>query len=85
MRRLLIELLLLVKFFAILMAIFGIYVGNLWFPIIALFIYVGASEEEQSTKADIALGNVPSQRYYDKECGLCKSLHDSGRSGSAYI
>ena len=46
------------KFFAILIAIFGIFVGNLWFPLIALFIYVGASEEEQSTQADIALGNI---------------------------
>ena len=46
------------KFFAILMAIFGIYVGNLWFPLIALFIYVAASEEEQSTQADIALGDI---------------------------
>ncbi len=46
------------KFFAILMAIFGIFVGNLWFPLIALFIYVGASEEEQSTQADVALGNI---------------------------
>jgi Zn-dependent protease len=46
------------KFFAILMAIFGIFVGNLWFPLIALFIYVGASEEEQSTQANVALGNI---------------------------
>jgi CBS domain-containing protein len=46
------------KFFAILMAIFGIFVGNLWFPLIALFIYVGASEEEQSTQTDVALRNI---------------------------
>jgi CBS domain-containing protein len=46
------------KFFAILMAIFGILVGNLWFPLIALFIYVGASEEERSTRAEVTLENV---------------------------
>ena len=46
------------KFFAILMAIFGILVGNLWFPLIALFIYVGASEEEKSTQAEVALENI---------------------------
>ncbi len=46
------------KFFAILMAIFGIYAGNLWFPLIALFIYVGASEEERSTQAEVALENI---------------------------
>jgi Zn-dependent protease/predicted transcriptional regulator len=46
------------KFFAILMAIFGIIVGNLWFPLIALFIYVGASEEERSTQAEVALENI---------------------------
>ena len=46
------------KFFAILMAIFGILVGNLWFPLIALFIYVGASEEERSTQAEVTLENI---------------------------
>lgn len=46
------------KFFAIIMAIFGILVGNLWFPLIALFIYVGASEEEKSTQAEIALESI---------------------------
>lgn len=46
------------KFFAILMAIFGILIANLWFPLIALFIYVGASEEERSTRATITLENV---------------------------
>ncbi len=46
------------KFLAILMAIFGIYAGNLWFPLIALFIYVGASEEERSTQAEGALENI---------------------------
>jgi CBS domain-containing protein len=40
------------------MAIFGIFVGNLWFPLIALFIYVGASEEEQSTQTDVTLGSI---------------------------
>ena len=46
------------KFFAILMAIFGLYVGNLWFPLIALFIYVGASEEERSTQVEVTLENI---------------------------
>jgi Zn-dependent protease/CBS domain-containing protein len=46
------------KFFAILMAIFGILIGNLWFPLIALFIYVGASEEERATQASVTLENV---------------------------
>ena len=46
------------KFFAILMAIFGILVGNLWFPLIALFIYVGASEEERSTQVEFTLENI---------------------------
>jgi len=46
------------KFFAILMAIFGILIGNLWFPLIALFIYVGASEEERSTQAEVTLENI---------------------------
>lgn len=46
------------KFFAILMAIFGILVKNLWFPLIALFIYVGASEEERSTRAEVTLENI---------------------------
>lgn len=46
------------KFFAILMAIFGILFGSLWFPLIALFIYVGASEEERSTQAEVALENI---------------------------
>lgn len=46
------------KFFAILMAIFGILIANLWFPLIALFIYVGATEEERSTRATITLENV---------------------------
>jgi Zn-dependent protease len=46
------------KFFAILMAIFGILVSNLWFPLIALFIYVGASEEERSTRAEVTLENI---------------------------
>jgi len=35
------------KFLAVLMGILGILVGNLWLILIALFIYVGASEEEK--------------------------------------
>jgi Zn-dependent protease len=38
------------KVVAILMAIFGIYVGDLWFPLIALYIYGGASNEDRSTQ-----------------------------------
>jgi Zn-dependent protease len=38
------------KFVAILMAIFGIYVGNLWFPLIALYIYGGAANEDRSAQ-----------------------------------
>ena len=38
------------KFVAILMAIFGIYVGDLWLPLIALYIYSGASNEDRSTQ-----------------------------------
>ena len=38
------------KFVAILMAIFGIYAGDLWFPLIALYIYGGASNEDRSTQ-----------------------------------
>lgn len=36
------------KFFAILIAIFGIYVENFWIPLVALFLYVNASEEERT-------------------------------------
>jgi Zn-dependent protease len=36
------------KFFAILMAIFGIYIENFWIPLVALFIYISASGEERS-------------------------------------
>ena len=32
--------------------------GNLWFPLIALFIYVGASEEERYTRAEVTLENI---------------------------
>jgi Zn-dependent protease/CBS domain-containing protein len=46
------------KFFAFLMAIFGILSGNLWFPLIALFIYVGASEEERSVQVEFALEKI---------------------------
>jgi Zn-dependent protease len=38
------------KFVAILMAIYGIYVGDLWLPLIALYIYGGASNEDRSTQ-----------------------------------
>jgi|GEM_PF-3466864 hypothetical protein len=46
------------KFFAFLMAIFGIRVGNLWFTLIDHFIYVGASEEELPTQIEIPLKNI---------------------------
>jgi Zn-dependent protease len=35
------------KFVAILMAIYGIYIGDFWFPLIALYIYGSASNEER--------------------------------------
>ena len=38
------------KFVAILMAIYGIYVGDLWLLLIALYIYGGASNEDRSTQ-----------------------------------
>ena len=46
------------KFFAFLMAILGIRVGNLWFTLIDHFIYVGAFEEELPTQIEIALENI---------------------------
>jgi Zn-dependent protease len=38
------------KLVAILMAIYGIYVGDLWLLLIALYIYGGASNEDRSTQ-----------------------------------
>ncbi len=38
------------KFVAILMAIYGIYTGDLWLPLVALYIYGGASNEDRSTQ-----------------------------------
>lgn len=55
------------KFFAILMAIFGILIGNLWFPLIALFIYVGAAEEERSTQASVTLEDVRAKDIMTRE------------------
>ena len=55
------------KLFAILMAIFGILIGNLWFPLIALFIYVGASEEERSTQAEVTLENIFARDIMSKD------------------
>jgi Zn-dependent protease/CBS domain-containing protein len=55
------------KFFAILMAIFGILVHDLWFPLIALFIYVGASEEERYTREEVTLENVLVRDIMTKE------------------
>jgi Zn-dependent protease/CBS domain-containing protein len=45
------------KAFAIFMAIFGIFY-NLWLTFIAIFIYVGASQEQQSLGVTLALENV---------------------------
>jgi len=39
------------KFVAILMAIYGIYVGDLWLLLIAFYIYGSASNEDRSTQA----------------------------------
>jgi Zn-dependent protease len=38
------------KFVAILMAIYGIYVGDLWLLLIAFYIYGGASNEDRYTQ-----------------------------------
>ena len=46
------------KFLAILMGIIGILAVNLWLILIALFIYVGASEEEQLVTLEGLLSNV---------------------------
>jgi len=35
------------KFIAILMAIYGIYIGDIWFPLIAFYIYGSASNEDR--------------------------------------
>ena len=46
------------KFLAILMGIIGILAVNLWLILIALFIYVGASEEEKLVTLEGLLSNV---------------------------
>lgn len=38
------------KFVAILMVIYGIYTGDLWLPLVALYIYGNATNEDRSTQ-----------------------------------
>jgi Zn-dependent protease/CBS domain-containing protein len=45
------------KIFAIFMAVFGIFY-NLWLTFIAIFIYLGASQEQQALGISVALENV---------------------------
>ena len=71
------------KFFAILMAIYGIFVGNLWLPLIALFIYVGASKEDRSTQAEVALENILVRDIMTKDVVSVKSFHERRRSGTS--
>ncbi len=44
------------KFLAVLMAVFGIFVGNIWLILIALFVYIGANEEERLVTVEGLLG-----------------------------
>jgi len=45
------------KGFAIAMAVFGIFY-NIWFVLIAVFVYIGASSEEKTSEISMALDNV---------------------------
>jgi predicted transcriptional regulator len=45
------------KGFAVAMAVFGIFY-NIWFILIAVFIYIAASDEERSSEISIALENL---------------------------
>jgi Zn-dependent protease len=38
------------KFVAILMALYGLYVGDLWLVLIALYVYSSATNEDRSTQ-----------------------------------
>ncbi|VVB94413.1 Zinc metalloprotease [uncultured archaeon] len=54
------------KMFAIFMGIFGLFY-NFWFMLIALFIYIGASEEEKSTEINVKLEGVKIKDIMSKE------------------
>ncbi|HEY6585683.1 MAG TPA: CBS domain-containing protein [Candidatus Methanoperedens sp.] len=54
------------KMFAIFMGIFGLFY-NPWFILIALFIYIGASEEEKSTEINLILEGVKIKDIMSKE------------------
>jgi len=43
------------RYFAIAMGLYGLFTLNMWLIIIALFVYIGASEEEQATTVTEAL------------------------------
>jgi Zn-dependent protease/CBS domain-containing protein len=46
------------KMFAILMGIFGLFSGGILLLVIALFVYIGASEEERATTINICLDGI---------------------------
>ena len=54
------------KMFAIFMGIFGLFY-NIWFMLIAFFIYIGASEEEKSTEINLILEGVKIKDIMSKE------------------
>ncbi len=47
------------RYFAIGMAVFGIFTFNFLFIIVALFVYIGATEEEQATVVTESLHGIP--------------------------
>lgn len=49
------------QFIAILLFFFGIFY-NLWLALIAMFIYIGAENEEKSTELKIAISHIPVKR-----------------------
>jgi Zn-dependent protease/CBS domain-containing protein len=55
------------KMFAIFMGVFGLFSGNIWFTLIAFFIYIGASEEEKSTEVSVILEGVKVKDIMSKE------------------
>ena len=54
------------KMFAIFMGIFGLFY-NIWFLLIAFFIYIGASEEEKATEINVMLEGVKIRDIMSKE------------------
>ncbi|MBN1134607.1 MAG: CBS domain-containing protein [Methanosarcinaceae archaeon] len=54
------------KLFAFIMGMFGL-LYNVWLLMIAFFVYIGASEEERSTKISFALEKVPVRNIMTRE------------------